>query len=283
MEVAIHTKRAFTLIELLVVIAIIAILAAILFPVFAQAKASAKRSASLSNVKQHATAAHIYSADYDDNIVLLMNGSYAFLDAPTATQRTDSWVFATEPYRKNLQLLVDPTGSDESAIFSGGGPFAWFRNQNLFPYYGINYLFLSPWNNCNVSESRSFTAATDIAQTVFFTSSRHPSYTTRLGYFTATAPGMYPVILPHAVYCIWTDAGWAKKPTATPTVPYTAEVNIKSGEGANVAWLDGHAKFMKDGALAAGTDYGTSVTPNNTVIVDKSKYIWNLDDDFFGG
>ena len=37
-------RRAFTLIELLVVIAIIAILAAILFPVFAQAKAAAKRT-----------------------------------------------------------------------------------------------------------------------------------------------------------------------------------------------------------------------------------------------
>ena len=36
--------RAFTLIELLVVIAIIAILAAILFPVFAQAKAAAKKT-----------------------------------------------------------------------------------------------------------------------------------------------------------------------------------------------------------------------------------------------
>ncbi len=36
-------NQAFTLIELLVVIAIIAILAAILFPVFAQAKAAAKK------------------------------------------------------------------------------------------------------------------------------------------------------------------------------------------------------------------------------------------------
>ena len=38
-------RKAFTLIELLVVIAIIAILAAILFPVFAQAKAAAKKTA----------------------------------------------------------------------------------------------------------------------------------------------------------------------------------------------------------------------------------------------
>ncbi len=59
-------KRAFTLIELLVVIAIIAILAAILFPVFAQAKEAAKKSADLSNNKQLGTATAIYLADSDD-------------------------------------------------------------------------------------------------------------------------------------------------------------------------------------------------------------------------
>ncbi|CAN5551225.1 hypothetical protein BH11ARM2_BH11ARM2_16050 [soil metagenome] len=59
-------KKAFTLIELLVVIAIIAILAAILFPVFAQAKQAAKKTASLSNVKQHATAIIMYGGDSDD-------------------------------------------------------------------------------------------------------------------------------------------------------------------------------------------------------------------------
>lgn len=64
------TKRAFTLIELLVVIAIIAILAAILFPVFAQAKAAAKTTATLSNIKQLGTAMNIYANDYDDGTPL---------------------------------------------------------------------------------------------------------------------------------------------------------------------------------------------------------------------
>src|SRR5688572_4148144 len=59
-------KRAFTLIELLVVIAIIAILAAILFPVFAQAKLAAKKTTTLSNIKQVGTSTFIYTADYDD-------------------------------------------------------------------------------------------------------------------------------------------------------------------------------------------------------------------------
>src|ERR1700744_1865565 len=60
------TSAAFTLIELLVVIAIIAILAAILFPVFAQAKAAAKKTASLSNNKQQCLALLMYGNDYDD-------------------------------------------------------------------------------------------------------------------------------------------------------------------------------------------------------------------------
>ncbi|MBS1708949.1 MAG: prepilin-type N-terminal cleavage/methylation domain-containing protein [Armatimonadetes bacterium] len=59
-------RKAFTLIELLVVIAIIAILAAILFPVFAQAKVAAKKTADLSNLKQIGTSVMIYMSDNDD-------------------------------------------------------------------------------------------------------------------------------------------------------------------------------------------------------------------------
>jgi prepilin-type N-terminal cleavage/methylation domain-containing protein/prepilin-type processing-associated H-X9-DG protein len=58
-------RTGFTLIELLVVIAIIAILAAILFPVFAQAKESAKKTSCLSNMKQIALANAMYTNDSD--------------------------------------------------------------------------------------------------------------------------------------------------------------------------------------------------------------------------
>lgn len=60
----------FTLIELLVVIAIIAILAAILFPVFASARESARKTACLSNTKQLGLATLLYAQDYDEQFPL---------------------------------------------------------------------------------------------------------------------------------------------------------------------------------------------------------------------
>lgn len=115
-------KRAFTLIELLVVIAIIAILAAILFPVFAQAKEAAKKTKSLSNIKQTATSLLIYCGDVDDNMPFGLTpnqatnswrrtGGHATPAGWMITTRYipeedgHGWVNSTNPYRKNQELL----------------------------------------------------------------------------------------------------------------------------------------------------------------------------------
>ncbi|RYG47512.1 prepilin-type N-terminal cleavage/methylation domain-containing protein [bacterium] len=117
-------KRAFTLIELLVVIAIIAILAAILFPVFAQAKEAAKKTATLSNCKQMGTGFAIYMTDSEDIFPLAFSqraaGTWRWntvhptpsgtvnsggWDSPEVIAQTNTqWANSIQPYIKNWQL-----------------------------------------------------------------------------------------------------------------------------------------------------------------------------------
>ncbi len=116
-------SRAFTLIELLVVIAIIAILAAILFPVFAQAKVAAKKTNSLSNIKQITLACIMYEGDFDDNFpsadefndgsgnIFWFPGDglpLGWID-PNATQ---NWAAETLPYVKSRPLYVNPAAAN---------------------------------------------------------------------------------------------------------------------------------------------------------------------------
>jgi prepilin-type N-terminal cleavage/methylation domain-containing protein/prepilin-type processing-associated H-X9-DG protein len=58
--------RGFTLVELLVVIALMVILAALIFPVFAQARESARKTRCISNLRQLSQAMMLYVQDYDE-------------------------------------------------------------------------------------------------------------------------------------------------------------------------------------------------------------------------
>jgi len=102
-------KNAFTLIELLVVIAIVAILAAILFPVFAQAKLAAKKSADISNLKQIGTGVTIYLSDHDDRYPPLFTQDSSVPIVPLWSSSA-----VTGPYIKNTQVFLSPSESSRT-------------------------------------------------------------------------------------------------------------------------------------------------------------------------
>lgn len=104
-------RRAFTLIELLVVIAIIAILAAILFPVFAQAKAAAKASADLSNIKQIDLAAIQYAGDNDDTYARNWNNDVFTTYAVGVGNDRYHWMDSLYPYIKSADVFKGPTAN----------------------------------------------------------------------------------------------------------------------------------------------------------------------------
>jgi len=121
-----HRRYGFTLIELLVVIAIIAILAAILFPVFARARESARKTQCISNVRQMGMAVMQYVQDYDEMFPPRYPNPAAGAAFPCKPCRTIDYRPYVRPYIKNEQMFRCPSDFGIPAAFAAeptlGGP-----------------------------------------------------------------------------------------------------------------------------------------------------------------
>lgn len=209
-----RTRKAFTLIELLVVIAIIAILAAILFPVFAQARESARRASCLSNTKQIGSAVMMYLQDYDETFALNLYR----IAGPGIT--VFSFYDAHMPYIKNQNVITcpsEPTSQNWTTFFQQCGiPFRPPSPPNFtyFAYNG-NYCIFQHGSNNNLGigtrPARSIASVPRPAdQSIFYD-----------GYLTCRFNS--PI----------NDPG---PPTVKPP---------RHHEGVNVTYGDGHSKFQK--------------------------------------
>jgi prepilin-type N-terminal cleavage/methylation domain-containing protein/prepilin-type processing-associated H-X9-DG protein len=239
-----HLRRAFTLIELLVVIAIIAILAAILFPVFAQAKAAAKKTSSLSNLKQIGLAWTMYASDADDTLMRV---------ATSQPGKTLYWwgswdgsVLKPEegllyPYTRNQGIQCDPSfdNSLRSALGLTG--------------YGYNYAYLSPstYSPPNYEETPvpvSFGQVGSPTDTVCFASSA------RINNWQYTTPRL--------------EGSTYLDPPSNENPGFHGRHN---GVGA-VLWCDGHVKVFKPVLRSGSFGYGFNSSDfgaNNLGDIDK--------------
>ncbi|HET6383886.1 MAG TPA: DUF1559 domain-containing protein [Armatimonadota bacterium] len=119
-------KKGFTLIELLVVIAIIAILAAILLPVFAQARAKARQTACLSNLKQLGLAMDMYAQDYDETFPVWTwcgdktTGFGSGVGHAPIDNYSTFWMDAIYPYVKDAAVYTCPSDIVNTTVALGG-------------------------------------------------------------------------------------------------------------------------------------------------------------------
>jgi len=141
-------RRAFTLIELLVVIAIIAILAALIFPVFARAKAAAKKTACISNLSQIGKAIGLYMLDSDDIFPHAIDPSdrYAIQiwnGNPEWQNEIPYMPFmheALQPYVKSAEVFRCPSDTG-TFVLDSHYPDAFNSQPSMYATYKCSYLF----------------------------------------------------------------------------------------------------------------------------------------------
>ncbi len=254
-------RKAFTLIELLVVIAIIAILAAILFPVFAQAKASAKNTQDLSNMKQLGTVSTIYSADYDDLFVGVgasdpwNSGNQTPFNTPVppAGFQWNGWGLKLAQYAKNREIFQSPM-LDKTGGFTGGC--ASSAGMTMTNTYSMNYLLGgdNTYGSYGPTIPLSQTAVSTPANTIqFLLSNSLPPYGRTWG-------------------CIY---------TTLESSDFINKIRFRAihRDGGNLAFADTHAKFYTAGPAdaannGAGGRPGSGNGPRCTIYTWTGRNMW---------
>ncbi len=246
LEPRFNRSKGFTLIELLVVIAIISILAAILFPVFARARENARRTACLSNLKQIGLGIAMYTQDYDERLV-----SYAYPN-PLGTV-IYGYQVALHPYVKNYQLYVCPSAEKISTLNSNScDPTKVSTNATGAGSYGYNYKNLGDYTrntgpvdavtNPNRLQDRALADIIAPTETVMLT---------EINCINGCGPTYQP--------SDWETAASGSCHTG-PNPKLKDQRAYFHFDGTNVAFVDGHAKFMKWTTLG---DYDRNGTIDN--------------------
>jgi len=230
-------KAGFTSAELVVAIVMIAMLAAILFPVVVRAGANEDQQAKcLNNLKQLALADKMYQEEWDGYLV--PGHGYT-----TGTGGHYCWASLLAPYINSWKILVCPTQPELNSkeYWSHLGAPA-----PLYGGYGINdiadwpadtpmgdwvmYVEVEGGNDIRGIHRPKASELTHPDKTIDFADSYASStYIEAHEWMTATD---------------WVNELWRRNATDLPGARFNAVAN-RHNEGANFAFCDGHAKWMK--------------------------------------
>jgi prepilin-type N-terminal cleavage/methylation domain-containing protein/prepilin-type processing-associated H-X9-DG protein len=259
-------RKGFTLIELLVVIAIIAILAAILMPVFARAREKARQTSCLSNMKQIALGVMMYTQDYDENYPIDASSCGSGSGRLQACSKWNpNWrpEAQTAPYVKNDQIFGCPSARTPLVVWTNdrGGVCSWnawgFPDFMCFPgntangkplSYGWNQAVFfrcvgSPAGGCGTT-GVSLAAVVTPASKVMFADSRHNNLEpARLGFADYTN---HSAAIASNANRFWPDIPNQTGPEIDPNA------HTRHSLGQNVAFMDGHVKWMNYNDFAGG-------------------------------
>lgn len=237
-------RDGFTLIELLVVIAILMLLAAILFPVFGRARENARRVSCMSNMKQLGLGMLQYAQDYDERYY---GGTRATTPSVLVPYMGGiGWAGSIYPYIRNTQVYECPDDTNKGSGVNVPVSYAYNHYaadttlaQHQYPSLGILFDEISG-PTVNVADSMETGSPTysamDDGHVLWWADSGGNIACCQTGaaiYHTRGA-GVWG---PNGT--IYVDSA---EPGPQPTQP-------RHFEGANYAFMDGHAKWVRPGAV----------------------------------
>lgn len=283
--------------ELLVVLAIVAVLAAILFPIFANARAAAKKAVALSNFRQGVAAVLMYASDYDDG---MPPSAYDMRSAAlAATDR--KWPQLISPYVSAFSVFLSPADpnarANDPTVFDPdivpNDPASRFYAAAQRVNMGYNHRYLSPviesfdelpTRPINLSEVAAFSRTLAFVESVYEVNDAG----------VPQGGGSYIVDPPcryvaqgggSGVTDTFPSAGATAEHSPEASMPSTPGWGGRNGQMYGYAWpwhqgrmavafLDGSAQTLSPVQLAKGCDAKPAWSG---FIFDRGTYAWDLD------